>query len=512
MKLGVPKESRRGEARVAVTPETAAKLAATGFEVLVEPGAGSAARITDEAYVEAGATLTDDVWSADLVIKVSKPTGKEIKQLADGAILACVFDADESDPLVAKLASKGCTLLALDAVPRISRAQVMDIRSSMANLAGYRAVIEAAAQFGRTLGPQVTAAGSTPPANVLIIGAGVAGLAALGTARGLGARVRAFDTRAAAREQVESLGGEFLEVQFEESGEGKGGYAKVMSPEFIAAEMALFREVAPHTDITITTALIPNRPAPKLWMRDAVELMKPGSVVVDMAASRGGNCEATVPGKTVEDSGVTIVGTADLTQDMVDHASKLLARNVLALMKELGGGESWTLDLDNDITRGITVLLKGELKWPAPPPEPSPVKAKRKSVPLPPPPKSPEPVTPEAPNKIWMGATFVGVLAMLALARWAPDEFLHHLTVFMLACVIGWQVIWSVSPALHTPLMSVTNAISGIILVGGVLQLGATDYTASVLGFLAILFASINIFGGFAVTHRMLAMFRRDAR
>lgn len=518
MKLGVPKETRRGESRVAVTPETTAKLVALGFDVRVEPGAGEGGRFADADYEAAGATLTDrkTVWGeSELILKVAHPTAKEVKALREGATIGFILDADENHPVVSKLAARKATVVAFDAVPRTTRAQVMDIRSSMANLAGYRAVIEGAAAFGRTMGMQVTAAGSTPPAKVLIIGAGVAGLAAIAAARGLGATVRAFDTRSAAREQVESLGGEFLEVEIEESGEGKGGYAKVMSEAFIAAEMALFREQADEVDIVITTANIPNRPAPKLWMADMVERMQPGSVVVDLAAVRGGNCELTVPGKTIEAHGVTIIGTQDLTQEMADHASRLLARNVLALIKEFGGGDGWNVDLDNEILRGVTVLDGGEVRWPAPPPEPSPAPAPvdkaAETAPTPPPPRpTPPPPPAEPPGRLWMGVTFVSVLAALALAKWAPDDFLNHLTVFVLSCFIGWQVVWNVTPALHTPLMSVTNAISGIIIVGGLLQLSAMSTGAAMLGFLAILFASINVFGGFAVTHRMLAMFRKE--
>ena len=522
MRAGVPKESRPGERRVAATAETVEKLRKLGFAVQVERGAGLEARISDAEYVAAGAEIVDaaSVWgTSDLILKVLAPTEHEIEQLRDGTVIAAWLDSDENDPLVSRLAEKRATFLALDAVPRISRAQVMDIRSSMANLAGYRAVIEAAAAFGRTMGAQVTAAGSTPPAKVLIIGAGVAGLAAIAAARGLGAQVRAFDTRAACREQVQSLGAEFLTVELEESGEGQGGYAKEMSPAFIEAEMALFRAQAREVDVVITTALIPNRPAPKLWLTDMVEAMRDGSVVVDLASLRGGNCTLTVPGEDVVHAGVRIIGDTDLTQRMADHASRLFARNVLSLVTELGGATQWRIDLNNPITRGICVLEAGVVRWPAPPPEPSP-------APKPPPAPKPaavteappsalshaaaHPATPQAPTSIGAVVAVLGGLALLAVARAAPPEFLEHFTVFVLACIIGWQVIWNVTPALHTPLMSVTNAISGIILVGGVLQLAAPGKIAALLGFCAILFASINIFGGFAVTHRMLAMFRRS--
>lgn len=516
MRAGIPKETRRGERRVAATPETVAGLIKLGFEVQVEAGAGLAARCDDAAYEAAGATVveTEVVWStSDLVLKVAHPSPKELRLLRDGATLACVFDADEHDPLVARLAAKGCTLLAVDAVPRISRAQVMDVRSSMANLAGYRAVVEAAAAFARTMGPQVTAAGSTPPAKVLVIGAGVAGLAAVAAARGLGATVRAFDTRAAAREQVESLGGEFLEVPVDEDGEGGGGYGKVMSEAFIAAEMALFRAQAAEVDVVITTALIPGRPAPKLWMADAVALMRPGSVVVDLAASRGGNCELTQPGKVVDVGGVTIIGEVDLTQRMADHASRLLARNLLALLKEFGGGSGWTIDASNDVARCVTVLEAGELRWPARPPEPTPAPTAKANAAVQPPPsrpvKHPEPPA-ETPPWVAVAVGLVVVPLGFMMAPYAPAQFLEHLKIFILACFIGWQVIWNVSPALHTPLMAVTNAVSGIIIIGGMLQIASDSMLAATLGFFAILFASINVFGGFGVTHRMLGMFRRE--
>jgi NAD(P) transhydrogenase subunit alpha len=507
MILGVPKETRPGERRIAATPDTVSIYRKAGYTVHIERGAGEAARVRDADLVAAGAELVDAaaIWSgSDVILKVAAPTSEEVALLREGATVASLLDADHTHPIVAELAAKKATFLALDAVPRITRAQSMDIRSSMANLAGYRAVVEAASRFGRPLGAQVTAAGSTPPAKVLIIGAGVAGLAAIAAARGLGATVLAFDTRAAAREQVESLGARFLTVELQESGEGAGGYAKEMSPAFIAAEMALFRAQAAQVDVVITTALIPNRPAPRLWMADAVAAMKPGSIVVDMAACRGGNCELTVPDQVIEHEGVIIVGINDLTQGMADQASRLFARNVASFVAELGKADTYKLDLTNPILRCTTVLEQGELRWPAPPPEPSPVVA-AKAAPPPPVPAPPAGL----PARLVAALVFVGVLALIVTARFAPSDFLQHLTVFALACVIGWQVVWNVTPALHTPLMSVTNAVSGIIVIGGLLQVGSSSAPAALLGFLAILFASINIFGGFAVTHRMLAMFRK---
>ena len=520
MRVGVAKETHRGEKRVAATPDTVRRLVKQGFEVMVEHGAGRPARFPDAAYADAGAELveTDALYErSELLMKVREPRAGEVGKLNEGTVLICSYSGDETSALVEKLTKRKVTLMALEAVPRITRAQSMDVRSSMANIAGYRAVVEAASHFGRFFGGQMTAAGSTPPAKVLVIGAGVAGLAAIAAARSLGAVVRAFDTRAATREQVESLGGEFLEVEMEESGEGKGGYAKVMSQAFIDAEMALFLKQAADIDVVITTALIPNRPAPKQWLAEHVEAMGPGSVVVDLAASQGGNCELTVPGKVVEEHGVTLIGFNDLTSRMPSHASQYFGRNIVALLGEMGGGKAFTVDLDNEIVRAITVTRDGEVRWPAPPVEPSPPST---------PPEASEPAaavaaaktTPQAkapaveeegPNLVYGLALFVSAFVVMLLARNAPADFLQHLTVFVLACFVGWQVVWNVTPALHTPLMSVTNAVSGIILVGGMLQVASVSQTASLMAVLAILFASVNVFGGFGVTHRMLAMFRK---
>ncbi len=537
MIVGIPKDRRPGERRLAATPETVAKYLAHGCDVLVARGCGDGAGIEDAAWEKAGARIVDAemVWSeSDLVLKASKPTWEEAEALKRGASLLAWFDSDEKDPLVQVMVEHGSTLLAVDAVPRTTKAQKMDVRSSMGNLAGYRAVIESAARFRRTIGAQVTAAGSTPPAKILVIGAGVAGLAAVATARGLGAIVRAFDSREAAREQVASLGAEFLTVSIQESGDGKGGYGKEMSKEFLDAEYALFRQQAAEVDVVITTALIPGRPAPKLWHDDMVELMAPGSIVIDLASQRGGNCTKTVPGSTIVHKGVTIVGDIDLTQAVADHATKLLARNVFNLVEDLGITQGRELDLNDVIARGVTVVEKGVVKWPAPPPNPSPqpqaapaatakagapaaapvaAKAASESKPaeavVPEAHKELRPPPPTGASVLTTGASLVVVLGLAALGWFAPADFLQHLTVFVLACFVGWLVVWNVSPALHTPLMSVTNAISGIIVVGGILQVGSDGGPASALGLLALLFASINIFGGFGVTRRMLAMFHQ---
>ncbi|MCP4445828.1 MAG: Re/Si-specific NAD(P)(+) transhydrogenase subunit alpha [Myxococcales bacterium] len=523
MKIGIIKETFEGECRVAGTPKSIARLKKQGFDVVVESGAGANADFTDDAYREAGAEVlgsAKDVWeAADVLTKVRIATLDEVPLSHEDQVVISMVSPAQNKELIDTFAERKVTLLALDCVPRISRAQSMDVLSSMANIAGYRAVLEAANVYGSFFTGQTTAAGSVPPAKVLIIGAGVAGLAALGAARGLGAIVRAFDTRAAVREQVESLGGEFLEVEFEESGEGGGGYAKLMSPEFIEAEMALFMEQAKEVDIVITTALIPGRKAPTLWTEDHVKAMKPGSVIVDMAAESGGNCECTEHGKAVVAHGVTILGYSDLPSRMARVASDLFGTNISHLTKELGKAEGFAIDHENEITRGALVLDKGEMLWPA---------SKKEAPPAPKPTPKPEPV-PEVAKAVeappsGAGKAIFNVLALAMAAGWiglrfgmgneqlSPELaiFLQHLTVFVLACFVGWQVVWSVTAALHTPLMSVTNAISGIIIVGGILQaIGDTTSAPVLVGAAATLFATINIFGGFFVTKRMLQMFQK---
>jgi H+-translocating NAD(P) transhydrogenase subunit alpha len=522
-RIGVPKEVGSGECRVALMPEVAQKLIALGFDVLVEQGAGVAAQAADAAYAQVGCQIVPeakDLWaSADIVLKVQPPQMHpilgchEAELLRTGqTLIGFVWPAQNSE-LVAQMAERGATVMAMDAVPRISRAQKLDALSSMANIAGYRAVIEAANQFGRFFTGQITAAGKVPPCKVLIIGAGVAGLAAIGAAKGLGAVVRAFDTRPVVKEQVESMGAEFLELQFAEDGTGEGGYAKTMSPEFIAAEMALFAQQAKEVDIIITTALIPGKRAPVLITQATVDLMKPGSVIVDMAAEQGGNCEVTKPGEIYQyGQGVTIVGLTDFPSRMAAQSSQLYGNNLFHLLKDLGGAENYHVNLADEVIRGALITHEGAVTWPAPkpasPPTPSaPAVTPTATV-------APAAATVNAPAAStfpWSALGLVGLaLAVVGIGIAAPPSFLSHFTVFVLACFVGWQVIWNVSPALHTPLMSVTNAISGIIIIGGMLQIsGAGHSVTSVLGAIAIFIGTINISGGFWVTQRMLKMFRK---
>ncbi len=512
--IGVPKETLPRERRVAATPESVKKLKDRGYLVRVERGAGEGAGISDESYRQAGAEVVDSAWGEALVFKVRPPTIEECGKLAEGALLVCLVQPERNPGLLDALKARKASVLALERVPRVTRAQKMDVLSSMANLAGYRAVVEAVAHYQGFFGPQVTAAGATPPAKVLIIGAGVAGLAALGAARALGAEVRAFDTRAAAREQVESLGGRFLEVALKESGEGQGGYAKAMSPEFIAAEMALFRAQAKEVDVIITTALVPGAKAPVLLPRDVVECLKAGSVVVDMAAEQGGNCELTKPDQVVEHNGVKILGFTDLASRMAATSSKFFAMNLYHLTGELGPAEGFSLPLENDVIRPALVMHRAEALPPLPPKAPSPqAPAAPKPAVAPPPDAKPkqQPIMSQS-GRAWtttLGGLFF-VTLLFVLGRFAPSDFLQHSTVFILACFIGWQVIWAVSPSLHTPLMAVTNAISGIIIIGGMLQVSAEVNLATVLGVVAVLFAAINVAGGFYVTNRMLKMFQRE--
>ena len=469
---------------------------------------------SDEDYIAAGAEVLSDVeavWAAEVILKVWQPEHDaardrdEIELLDAGKVLICILDRD--DALLERIAETGATALGLNGVPRITRAQKLDVLSSMANIAGYRAVIEAAAAYSGFFGPQMTAAGKAPPARVLIIGAGVAGLAAIGAARSLGAEVRAFDTRPEVKEQVQSMGAAFLDLEYEEDGGGDGGYAKVMSEAFIAAEMALFRQQCAEVDIVITTALIPGRRAPVLITEDMLQILKAGSVVVDLAAQNGGNCAGTVPGERVVRDGVTIIGYTDLPSRMASVSSRFFSTNLVHLLSDMGGAESFTIDAEDEVIRGALFVRDGEV-LPPPPRKPPP----------PPPPPEPEPevitpiVRPESlpDRRVQGGLGLVAAAALLGIGVLAPSDFIQHFTVFALACVVGWQVIWNVSPALHTPLMSVTNAISGIILVGGLLQAGSGHLDAAAwLGAIAILVATINIAGGFLVTHRMLQMFRR---
>ncbi|KLT73435.1 NAD(P) transhydrogenase subunit alpha [Neisseria arctica] len=511
MRIGIPKESLAGETRVASTPATVIQLKKLGFDVVVEHGAGAAASLNDAAYQEAGAVVaeTAEVWSSSLIYKVNAPNHAEVDLLQAGQTLVGFLWPAQNPELVQKLADKKVNVLAMDMVPRISRAQALDALSSMANISGYRAVIEAANAFGRFFTGQITAAGKVPPAQVLVIGAGVAGLAAIGTANSLGAVVKAFDTRLEVAEQIESMGGQFLKLDFPQEAGGSGdGYAKVMSDEFIAAEMKLFAEQAKEVDIIITTAAIPGKPAPKLITREMVESMKPGSVIVDLAAATGGNCELTKPGELfVTDNGVKIIGYTDMANRLAGQSSQLYATNLVNLTKLLSPNKDGEIELNFDdvIIRNMTVTRDGEITFPPPAIQVSaaPQQDAAKAAPA----TKPEP----APVPLWkkLAPAVIGAVLVLWMGAVAPAAFLNHFIVFVLACVIGYYVVWNVSHSLHTPLMSVTNAISGIIVVGALLQIGQGNGFVSFLAFVAVLIASINIFGGFYVTRRMLNMFRK---
>jgi len=520
MKLAVPKECRPGERRVAVTPENVAKLVKLGFSVAVEHDAGAAASFGDDDYAAAGAeviTGTREIWQAgDIVLKVQPPAAHpelgvhEAELIREGGTLISFLYPGKNKDIIDRLRARKATAIAVDQIPRITRAQKMDALSSMANIAGYRAVVEAASFYGRFFTGQMTAAGRVAPAKVLVIGAGVAGLAAIGAARGMGAIVRAFDTRPTVKEQVKSMGAEFIELNVHEDGEGTGGYAKEMSPAFIKAEMEMFAAQARDVDIIITTALIPNRPAPVLITEEMVKGMKKGSVIVDLAAENGGNCALTEPGSVVQRYGVHILGYTDLPSRLAPTASFLFGNNLTHLLSDLGGASHFHLDLADEVVRGALVVRDGEVMWPPP---------ARPPLPLPPEPKIVAPPvaaaahgakTPAAGGAAGPVFALVAAVALVGLGMVAPPAFLSHLTVFALAVIIGWQVVWNVTPALHTPLMSVTNAISGIIVLGGMLQLnGPLSSPVVLVGAAAILLATINIVGGFMVTQRMLRMFRR---
>lgn len=510
MLIGVPAESKPGEARVAATPKTVGQLVGLGYDVTVEAGAGAEASFSDDAYAAAGADVVprEQAWAGDVVLKVNAPTEAEIALLRPGALLASLVSPALNPDLVARLAAAGVTALAMDAVPRISRAQSLDVLSSMANIGGYRAVIEAAHEFGSVFTGQVTAAGKVPPAKVLVVGAGVAGLAAIGTANSLGAIVRAFDARSEVGEQVESMGAQFLRIDVEDDGPSATGYAKEMGEDFNAKAAALYAEQAKDVDILITTALIPGRPAPRLFTEEMVASMKPGSVVVDMAAANGGNVAGSVADQLVTTAGgVRIIGYTDLPGRLPTQASQLFGTNLVNLLKLLTPGKDGrvVLDLDDVVQRGMTVCRDGETLWP--PPQVQVSAAPAAAAPAPPAAK-PAP-KPRDPRRKYVVMALAAVLFAL-VAGSSPPDFLGHFTVFALAVIVGFYVISNVAHALHTPLMAETNAISGIILVGGLLQVDSDDYVVKVLSLLAITVASINIFGGFAVTGRMLQMFRKD--
>ena len=511
MRIGVPREIYTGEKRVATTPEVAAQLIKLGFDVAIESKAGAAASFSDSSYEAAGCTVAgaDEIWSnSDIILKVRGPDDEEAERLKSGQTLISFLWPAQNPELLQKLTDKGVTAMAMDSVPRISRAQKVDALSSMANIAGYRAVVEAAQHFGRFFTGQITAAGKVLPAKVLVIGAGVAGLAAIGAAKSMGAIVRSFDTRPEVKEQIESMDAEFLMLDFEdENGTGEGGYAKVMSDEFIKAEMALFAEQAKEVDIVITTALIPGRPAPKLWTAEMVESMKDGSVIVDLAAEQGGNCELTEAEKVVEHHGVTIIGYTDMPSRLAAQSSQLYATNLRHLLTDLTPEKDGQIvvDMEDEVFRGATVCIDGKTTWPPPAPKLSAAPPKKAAPP-------PAPVVEEEKKRSVAGPIIgmvVAGLALLGLGAVAPASFMNHFTVFVLACFVGYMVIWNVTAALHTPLMSVTNAISSIIIIGALLQISSDVPLIKWVAIGTVLITAVNIFGGFAVTRRMLEMFRK---
>jgi len=524
VKIGAPKEIFEGEARVAMTPDSAVQLQKLGHDCVIEAGAGAAAGFSDAAYKAAGVEVVKTaaaLWkAAEVVIKVRPPSETEAKRLVKGQTLISFFWPGQNEKLMELAKGKGANVIAMDMVPRISRAQKMDALSSMANIAGYRAVIEAGNNFGRFFTGQVTAAGKVPPAKVLVVGAGVAGLAAIGTSTSLGAITYAFDVRPEVAEQIESMGAEFVYLDFEEAaqdGAATGGYAAPSSPEFREKQLEKFRELAPEMDIVITTALIPGRDAPKLWTKDMVEAMKPGSVIVDLAAERGGNCDLTVPDeKIVTDNGVTIVGYTDFPSRMAAQASTLYSNNVRHMLSDLTPDKDGKIDhdMEDDVIRGATATFEGEITFPPPPPKVQAIAAQKK-----------KPAAKELTREEKMAeeaAAFrksttsqvtllaIGALLILVVGAYAPASFMQHFIVFVLSVFIGFQVIWGVSHSLHTPLMAVTNAISGIIILGALLQIGDSGWIVKILATISVLIATINIVGGFMVTRRMLQMFQKS--
>jgi NAD(P) transhydrogenase subunit alpha len=524
MKIGAPTETAEGEARVALTPESAERLQKLGYECLVESGAGAAASITDAAYEAAGVKVlgsASELWSeADVIVKVREPSLAEVDAAPEGKTLISFIWPAANEDLLAKLQAKQMSVLAMDMVPRISRAQKMDALSSMANIAGYRAVVEAGNNFGRFFMGQMTAAGKVPPAKVLVVGAGVAGLAAIGTSVSLGAITMAFDVRPEVSEQIESMGAEFVFLDFEEAqtdGAESGGYAAPSSPEFREKQLEKFRELAPEVDIVITTALIPNRPAPELWTEDMVAAMKPGSVIVDLAAERGGNCALTkADGKLVTDNGVTIIGYTDFPSRMATQSSTLYATNIRHMMDDLTPEKDGVpvIDMEDDVIRGALVTHEGEITWPPPPPKIKAIAAaalQKKEAEESPEEKAARELAEmkKSLNRTGLLLGIGGVLC-LALGTVAPPSFMQHFIVFVLSVFIGFHVIWGVAHSLHTPLMAITNAISSIIIVGALLQIVSGSFLVILLAAISVFMASVNIFGGFLVTRRMLAMFQRS--
>jgi NAD(P) transhydrogenase subunit alpha len=508
MLIGVTGETRPGETRVAATPVTVRQLAGLGYDVVVESGAGSLSGFADEAYAEAGARIGDagEAWDADVVLRVNGPSAEEVARLRRGAYVAGLMAPAQSPELLAALAARGVTALAMDAVPRISRAQSLDVLSSMANIAGYRAVIEAAHRFGRFFTGQVTAAGKVPPAKVLVAGAGVAGLAAIGAASSLGAVVRATDPRPEVAEQVASLGGTYLPVEAE-TGQSSDGYARATSQAYDEAAARLYSQQAADVDIIITTALIPDRPAPRLITAADVAGMRPGSVIVDMAAGQGGNVEGSVPGEVVTAGrGVTIIGYTDLAGRLPAQASQLYGTNLVNLLKLITPGKDGqvVLDLQDVVQRGLTVVNGSEVLWPPPPVQVSAAPPAATAA-------EPKPARKPLPRAAKIGLVLAGLLVFFLINAFAPAPVPQHFTVLALSVVVGYYVIGKVAHALHTPLMSVTNAISGVIVVGAIIQDGLDNHVIEILAGAAILLASVNVFGGFAVTRRMLSMFSKGA-
>ena len=523
VKIGTPREILNGENRVAMTPDSATQLQKLGYECLVETGAGAKAGFSDDLYREAGVTVVDSaeaLWgTADIIAKVRIPTTEELDYLTEDKTLISFFNPAGNEEGMEAAKAKGASVIAMEMVPRISRAQKMDALSSMANIAGYRAVIEAGNNFGRFFTGQVTAAGKVPPAKVLVVGAGVAGLAAIGTSTSLGAITYAFDVRPEVAEQVESMGAEFVYLDFEEEqadGAATGGYAAVSSPEFREAQLAKFRELAPEMDIVITTALIPNREAPELWTEDMVKSMKPGSVIVDLAAEKGGNCKLTVADeKVVTDNGVTIIGYTDFPSRMATQSSTLYATNIRHMLTDLTPDKDGTVNhnMDDDVIRGATVTHKGEITFPPPPPKVQAIAAQKKEKPKEltvEEKKAQEVAAFKAQTKRQFTLLGVGGVLMLLVGLVAPASFMQHFIVFVLAVFVGFQVIWGVAHSLHTPLMAITNAISSIIILGALMQIGSGSWLVILLAALSIFMAGINIFGGFLVTRRMLAMFQKS--
>ncbi|MEM6824734.1 MAG: Re/Si-specific NAD(P)(+) transhydrogenase subunit alpha [Pseudomonadota bacterium] len=524
MKIGTPREVFKGEDRVSMTPDSARALQKLGYDCLIESGAGVSAGFSDAAYAEAGVEVVgsaSDLWAtSDVIAKLRPPTEEELGALGKGKTLISFFYPGQSEALLEAAKATGGNVIAMDMVPRISRAQKMDALSSMANIAGYRAVIEAGNNFGRFFTGQVTAAGKVPPAKVLVIGAGVAGLAAIGTSTSLGAITYAFDVRPEVAEQIESMGAEFVFLEFEEAqqdGAATGGYAAPSSPEFREKQLAKFRELAPDIDIVIATALIPGRDAPVLWTKDMVEAMKPGSVIVDLAAERGGNCELTVPDeKIVTDGGVTIVGYTDFPSRMAAQSSTLYATNIRHMMTDLTPEKDGQVvhDMEDDVIRGATVAFEGEITFPPPPPKVAAIAAA-------PPKEKPKELTPEerraeelaafrAQTRQQVSLLAVGGGLILLAGLYTPASFMQHFIVFVLSVFVGFQVIWNVSHSLHTPLMAITNAISSIIILGALMQIGSSSALVTILAGLSVFMAAVNIFGGFLVTRRMLAMFQKS--